>query len=467
MTIKERILIAEDEPSMRKNLNDLLTSEGFTVEEAADGEEAARKIDELNPGIILLDINLPKKDGLQVLRELKEKNLKSPVIVLTAYGTSEKAIEAMKLGAFEYLEKPFDLDEFLFTIKKAVEFINTLNEFYSAAGKSAMVNIVNSEPTDYLIGRSSKMQEIFKLVGKVALSDATVLIQGESGTGKELIADAIQRHSLRYNKPYVKVNCGALTESLLESEIFGHEKGAFTGAAVQRRGKFEMAESGTIFLDEINNMPQSLQIKLLRVLQNQPFYRVGSESPININVRIIAASNIDVEEAVTKGLLRNDLFYRLNVVRINIPPLKSRTEDIPYLINYFLSKYKKDGSVIIADETMKLLMEYSWPGNIRELENIIQRATVLSRSGVISPEHLPVQITESNPVQISEPTLTSLFERVLHENKSFKEITGEVENMLILSALKKSDGNRTKAAQLLKIHRRLLYTKMKEYNIKA
>lgn len=461
MKNKKLILIVEDEISMRKNLSDLLISENFLIEEASDGEEAVEKIFSLKPDIILLDVNLPKKDGLQVLKECKDKNVTAPIIILTAFGTSERAIEAMKHGAFEYIEKPFDLDEFLFTIKKATEYIQTLSEYKDQIIETETI----SQPKNYLVGKSSKMQEIFKLVGKVALSDATVLIQGESGTGKELIADAIQRHSLRNNKPYVKVNCGALTESLLESEIFGHEKGAFTGAMVQKKGKFELAEGGTIFLDEINNMPHSLQIKLLRILQNQPFYRVGGESPINVNVRIIAASNIDVDDAVIKGHLRKDLFYRLNVVRINLPALKNRREDIPLLINHFLNKYSKNKNITINEDTYKAIINYSWPGNVRELENLIQRILVIARNNVIDKSYLPIQFTEENKTFEPVISMQFLFDQIATNQKSFKDIIDDVEKSLIVAALKASDWNKTKASSLLKIHRKLLYTKIIEHNI--
>jgi DNA-binding NtrC family response regulator len=311
------------------------------------------------------------------------------------------------------------------------------------------------------------MQSIFKLIGKVAPSDATVLIQGESGTGKELIADAIQRHSKRLDKPYVKVNCGALTETLLESEIFGHEKGSFTGAAAQKLGRFELADGGTIFLDEINNMPLSLQVKLLRILQKQPFYRVGGETPIKVDVRIIAASNTDIEQAVKQGKLREDLFYRLNVVRINVPALSNRREDIPMLIEHFIKKYGGGRKITAPQETINKLCEYDWPGNIRELENTIQRALVISNKNVLTIDQLPIRNNlKETEVRKKVDGIDDLFNEIVKNNKSLKDIVSTIEKELITKVLAATGQNRSNAAKLLKIHRRLLYTKMKDYKIK-
>ncbi len=465
MSKRKLVLIVDDERAMRKNMSDLLTNQGFASEEAADGFEALAKVKSFIPDLVLLDINLPQKDGLAVLKEIQSLFPKLPVIIFTAYGTSERAIEAMKSGAFDYLEKPFELDEFLITINRALEFSDLVGEVNQL--REQVQDISSSTTSNQIIGKSTAMQEIFKLIGKVALSDATVLIQGESGTGKELIADAIQRHSLRREKPFVRVNCGALSETLLESEIFGHEKGSFTGASVQKLGRFELADSGTIFLDEINNMPSSLQIKLLRILQKQPFYRVGGESPINVNVRIIAASNKDVDKEVENGNLREDLFYRLNVVRINVPELKDRPEDIPLLVEHFLRKHGGGKEFKITPYTMEKLILYNWPGNIRELENTIQRAIVVSRKDVLSIEHLPIHNVEENHKQIKVSRENDYyFNQILNDNKSFKDIIADVEKQLILQALNETSYNRSKAAELLKIHRRLLYSKMNEHDIK-
>jgi len=463
MKNKKIILVVDDEPAMRNNMTELLESQGFGYAEAGDGDEAISKVKTIYPDLVLLDINLPKKNGLAVLKEIQTFQPKLPVIIFTAYGTSERAIEAMKSGAFDYLEKPFELDEFIITIQRAFEYSDLVGEVKELREKLQDMSVSS---TDEIIGRSLQMQEIFKLIGKVSLSDATVLIQGDSGTGKELIADALQRHSPRRGKPFVKVNCGALTETLLESEIFGHEKGSFTGASAQKLGRFEMADGGTIFLDEINNMPSSLQVKLLRILQKQPFYRVGGNTPINVDVRIIAASNKDVELSVKEGKLREDLFYRLNVVRINLPSLNERKEDIPLLLDHFIKKYGKGRSITIPQETIKMLCNYNWPGNVRELENTIQRALVVSRKDILAIDHIPI-ISNSEKSKESEfdGDINFWFNEIINNNLSLKGIVAEIEKKLILKTLELTSHNRSKAAKILQIHRRLLYTKMKEYQI--
>ena len=464
MKTKKHILIVDDEPSMRRNIADLMTIEGYSSSEADSGDNALELVQKIIPDLVLLDINLPQRDGLTVLADIQKLFPKLPVIMFTAYGTSERAIEAMKLGAFDYIEKPFELDDFILAIKRALDYSELLTEIKQL--RDQVQDISTHVASEQIIGRGPQMQEIFKLIGKVALSDATVLVQGESGTGKELIADAIQRHSLRRDKPYIKVNCGALSESILESEIFGHEKGSFTGATSQRLGRFELADGGTIFLDEINNMPLSLQIKLLRIIQKQPFYRVGGETPVNVDVRIIAASNRNVEEDVKAGKLREDLFYRLNVVRINLPLLKDRKEDIPHLVNYFLKKHSNGKSVTASPELIDKLNRYDWPGNIRELENTIQRALVVSQNDILTNDHVhlkPEQTTER--ISDASNNIDEWFNEIKKSDKSLKDIVCSLEKDLILKALAQTEWNRSKTAKLLKIHRRLLYTKMKEYDI--
>ena len=449
------ILVVDDESSMRKNIIDSLLPEGFKTFEAGDGKEALKKLNEVKPNIVLLDINLPQMDGITTLKEIKKDYDDIPVIIFTAYGTSERAIEAMKSGAFDYLEKPFELDELKLIIKRAAEYSDLLGEVKKLRTQVSNINFLSKD--DRLIGRNPKMQEIFKTIGRIAPTDATVLIQGESGTGKELIADAIHRHSLRFDKPNVKVNCGAFSETLLESEIFGHEKGSFTGAITKRQGKFELANEGTIFLDEINNMSQSLQVRLLRVLQNQAFYRVGGEESITVDVRVIAATNKDIELEVDKGTFRKDLFYRLNVVRINIPPLRDRIDDIPLLVEYFLRKYDQTNSLAVPQEAIEKLQTYSWPGNVRELENTIQSAVVMAREKIISIDQLPIRNNYSTEILS--------YDSLLNEGQSFKEIVGNVEKTLIIKALNKANWNRTQAAKILNINRRLLYSKIREYGI--
>ncbi len=450
----KKILIVDDEPAMRKNIVDLLSARGARPIQAENAEDALLQIKIEQPDIVLLDINLPGRDGLSTLSEIKRILPDLPVIIFTAFGTSQRAIKAMKAGAYDYIEKPFELDEFLLIIQRALDFSELVGEVKELRN---IVATKTSGEEELLIGSSKQMREIFKIIGRVSQTDATVLIQGESGTGKELIADAIQQHSLRSNKPYIKVNCGGLSESLLESEIFGHEKGAFTGAISQRQGRFELANGGTIFLDEVNNMPQALQVKLLRLLQHQAFYRVGGEDPIKVDVRIIAASNKDVESEVNAGKFREDLYYRLNVVQINLPPLRERKEDIPLLVWHFLKKFGKRKDFVVPAEEMEKLMNYNWPGNVRELENVIQRTVVMARENVLTVGPLGSDLKGEE--------ILSYIAGELKKGIGFKAIVANVEKELILSALNNTGWNRTKAAKFLKIHRRLLYSKMKEYKI--
>ncbi|MBW7888849.1 MAG: sigma-54-dependent Fis family transcriptional regulator [Bacteroidetes bacterium] len=454
MKEKKTILVVDDEPSMRKNVVELLSREGFSVFEACDGREALDFVKTHPLNLILLDINLPKLDGISVLKEIKNEFSDLPVIVFTAYGTSERAIEAMKTGAYDYLDKPFELDEFLLIVRRALNYGDLLGEVKQLRSTVSFTTQISA--TSQLVGTSPKIQEIYKLIGRAAPSDATVLIQGESGTGKELIADAIQRHSLRKDKPFIKVDCGGLTETLLESELFGHEKGAFTGAVSQRKGRFELADGGTIFLDEVNNMSPTLQMKLLRVLQQKTFERVGGKDTLTVDVRVIAATNKNLEEEMKAGRFRQDLFYRLNVIHIVIPPLRERPEDIPILIQHFLKKIKPAEKIIIPDESLNILLSYSWPGNVRELENVIHRALVISHGDIITIDHLPLKgqaNEESAPVS-------------LDENFNLKTYLNEIEKKIIIEALKKTNWNRTQTAKLLKINRRLLFSKMYYYGLK-
>ncbi len=446
-----KVLVVDDEKSMRKNLADLLGSLKYDIIEAGDGDEALIRFREEKPQLVILDINLPVKNGMEVLEEMKKIYPDVPVIIFTAFGTSERAMKAIKLGAFDYLEKPFELDEFLLIVERACEYKKLLNEVQSL--RSIVNESVNQSPSNTIIGRSARMQDIFKLIGRIATSDATVLIYGESGTGKELIADAIQRHSLRVDKPYVKINCGALSESLLESEIFGHEKGSFTGADAMRKGLFEIADGGTVYLDEINSMPQSLQIRLLRILQNQSFFRVGGVKPIKVDVRVIASTNRDIEPDKAESHFREDLYYRLSVVRINVPPLRERKEDINLLLDHFLSKYSPDKKLVPSEETYKMLYKYNWPGNIRELENTIHSAVVTTNEGILTIDHLPLK----NYSEEKELSLLSFIDKGL----SFRETISLLERRLIDEALALHGNNQSRAAEYLKMNRRLLYSKIK------
>lgn len=451
MEKERRVLVVDDEASIRKNIGDLLKPLGFAIYEADNGVAAIQLFSQYMPHVVILDINLPKKDGLCVLKEIKNITLDIPVIVFTAFGTSERAIEAMKLGAFDYIEKPFELDEFVMSVERASEYFNLLSEVKEL--RSLVNDSIVVKNRGEIVGKNKRMQEIFKLIGRIAPTDATVLIQGESGTGKELIADAIQRHSLRSDKPYVKINCGALSESVLESEIFGHERGSFTGADAMRKGLFEVANGGTVYLDEINSMPHSLQVRLLRILQKQSFFRVGGVKPVSVDVRIIASSNQDVESEMNKGNMREDLYYRLNVVRINIPPLRDRKDDLDDLIDHFLKKYSKDDEIVLSPSSRKKLFTYKWPGNIRELENTIYRALVTSSDGMLEIKEFAVQRGEND----DQFSLLSLIDNGL----SFRDAITFLENQLIRDALARNDNNQTKTAKYLNMNRRQLYTKIK------
>ena len=455
MKEKRTILVVDDEASMRTNVVELLSREGYSVFEASDGAEALKAIKSHSLNLVLLDINLPKIDGITALKEIKKDFADLPVIVFTAYGTSERAIEAMKAGAYDYLDKPFELDEFLLIVRRALTFGDLLGEVKQL--RSTVSNNTQLSATSQLVGISQKSQEIFKLIGRAAPSEATVLIQGESGTGKELIADAIQRHSLRKEKPFIKVDCGGLTETLLESVLFGHEKGSFTGAVSQRKGRFELADGGTILLDEVNNMTPGLQMKLLRVLQQKTFERVGGKDTHTVDVRIIAATNKNLEDEMKAGRFRQDLFYRLNVIHIVIPPLRDRPEDIPVLVDHYLKRIKPTEKIIVPDESLTKLMAYSWPGNVRELENVIQRALVMTHGSVITIDHVPFS---AQPV-----TGNTGGNNVLQEGFNLKSYLTAMEKNLIVEALEKTNWNRTLTAKMLNINRRLLFSKMLFYNL--
>ncbi|MEQ8190402.1 MAG: sigma-54 dependent transcriptional regulator [Candidatus Eremiobacterota bacterium] len=387
---KKIILVVEDEKPLRIALCNVLQDEGFCVLEAEDGKIALELMRDNRPNLIITDLKMPKVDGMKLLKRIKEIDQGLPVIVITAYGTSSTAIDAMKHGAYDYITKPFDLDEVLLTVKRALS-----HEALAMEVKALKDELSEKYRIDNIIGNSSQMQEIYKTIGRIAESKATVLIQGESGTGKELVANAVHYNSLRKNGPFIKMNCAALPETLLESELFGHEKGSFTGAVTARRGKFEAAHGGTIFLDEIGEMSPVLQSKLLRILQDQTFDRIGGNQSMTVDVRVIAATNKNLEEEVKKGNFREDLYYRLNVVFIQIPPLRNRKEDIIPLIEYFLRKYSsevKSETIGISKAVVDILLNYDWPGNVRELENVIERSVVFSGGKTIVPEHLPVTL---------------------------------------------------------------------------
>jgi two-component system response regulator AtoC len=417
----------------------------------------------------MMDVKLPDTDGLGVLKTLKREHPELEVIVMTAFGGSSTAIKAMEHGAYDYVTKPFEIDDLLATLRRVFEHADMSNEVSALRlelGKSAAER-------ERIVGSSKPMMEVFKLIGKVASSDATVLITGESGTGKELVAEALHRASRRNPHPLVKVSCAALPETLLETELFGHEKGSFTGAMTMRKGRFETANKGTIFLDEIGEMTLATQTKLLRILQEREFERIGSNVPIKIDIRVITATNRDLAEEVDKGNFREDLYYRLNVIHIDMPPLRERKDDIPLLVEHFLVKYRHGPGAIpttISEDALTRLVDYDWPGNVRELENAIERAVVLSRGNPITVEHLPfssrIETKGRKPTkaEVSDDEAAS-DEGASNGSGSFKDRVSGLERQLIKEALDRAGGNRTKAAEELGIYRRLLYAKIKEYGL--
>lgn len=446
------ILIADDEVLMRQNLREVLQDEGYRTIEAKNGTEALEMALSDKPDLVLLDHKMPGLTGIQVLEHVKKVAPALPIILFTAYGSSERPIEAMKLGAYDYVEKPFDLDELLLIIQRALKYTQVVQELHELREHVD----TQSRLRERLIGSSPQMQSIFKMIGKIANSDTSVLIQGETGSGKEMIADAIQRYSNRSNGPFIKVNCGALPESLLESELFGHEVGSFTGAVKQRIGRFELANNGTLFLDEIDSMSQSLQVKLLRVIQKQTIERVGGEQTIQVNIRVICATNRDLEQRVKDGAFREDLYYRLNVIHLIVPPLREHIDDIPPLVEHFLDKYSPESRVALSSPAMNLLMNYQWPGNVRELENTIQRALVLSNGTVVTVDQLPATMQMSTRVPVFETS----------KGKTLKSILNRVEKQVIQEVLQSCEWNQTIASDQLGINRRQLFTKMKHYGLR-
>jgi len=451
------VVVTDDEENVRVLLKELLEEEGYKVLTAKNGKEAVDIVSKIEPDCVLLDVRMPVLDGMGAFLQIKDKNPHLPVIFITAYGSSEVAINAMKQGAYDYLTKPFNLEEIKIKVKKAIE----LKEITAKHSKEKQK--FNYTGEEIMVGESSAMQEIYKEIGRIADSDATVLIRGESGTGKELVAKAIYMNSNRKDKPFIVVNCAAIPETLLESELFGHEKGAFTDAISRRIGKFEQAKDGTIFLDEIGDMSLGLQSKLLRVLQEKTFTRVGGNETLYSQARIIEATNRKLEELVEKNLFREDLFYRLNVLTIFIPPLKERKEDIPLLTSYFIAKYAKKyqkNVTGITPEVMDIFMEYEWPGNVRELENALARAVIVAAASKIIKDNLPATLSKGNGKSVPESP-----EEKSKEFTSLSKLIEQVEREAIVKALERTDGNKSKAAKLLGISRKSLFNKLRQYNI--
>jgi len=447
-------LRVEEEKSQREMLEGFLLRQGFSITSADGGKKALDMVRREHFDLVLLDYKMPGMDGIQTLREMKKINPELAVVMMTAYGTVETAVQAMKGGAADYLTKPVDLDELLVLIEKVSERIVLQRE-----NRELKERLRERYRFDQIVYASGKMEEVMNLTGRVAKSEATVLIRGESGTGKELIANAIHYASPRAGKPLVKVNCTALPENLLESELFGHERGAFTGAVQRRIGRFEQAHEGSIFLDEIGDLPPSLQMKLLRVLQEKEFERVGSNQTIKTDVRVMAATSRDLEEGLRRGTFREDLYYRLNVISILLPPLRERREDVPLLIDHFLQTYsEKNRRPIprVSKEARDLLLQYSYPGNVRELENIIERSVVVSRGDTITTRDLPLQVREG----LREADLG-----LEGKERPLDATLSGMERDLIVRALDEHGWVQTKAARSLGISERVLRYKMKKHGL--
>ncbi|MDD2942257.1 MAG: sigma-54 dependent transcriptional regulator [bacterium] len=448
----DSVLVVDDEAGILDSLALILRTDGYEVFKASNGREALQFLGNHSVDLVISDIQMPEMNGLELLQALMKREFPGIVLMMSAYATLDTAIEAIKQGAFDYLAKPFRIDEIILTIRKAEERERLVRE-----NRRLKERLSSEFGTDAIISRSQQMQSVFEVIRKVARYQTSVLISGESGTGKELIARAIHNNSDRASKPFVAINCGAIPETLLESELFGHTRGAFTDATRDKRGLLEEASGGTLFLDEIGEMPLSLQVKLLRVLQEGEIRPVGSNQVIKINVRVIAATLRDIEKDVASGLFRDDLYYRLNVVQIVVPPLRERRDDIPPLVQHFIEKHSERLGVDIlgiSEPAMDILFRYSWPGNVRELENCVERAIILSRGDRIHTSSLPAALV--GEAQDSSVTF-------IPDNEfSIKDVTRRIEKELISKALNRTGGNKTHAAKLLEISHRTLLYKIKE-----
>jgi len=470
VTIAPRILVADDEDGVRWVLEKGLREAGYDVSAVKDGSAALRHAEAEPYDLIFVDVRMPGLDGLSVLAQLRSSRPEVLVIVMTAHGTMETAIQAMQRGAYDYLAKPFDVDEVLLLAERALTARRLTQEV-----ASLRTGLQDVWEFGALIGRHPRMQEVYKAIGRIAGSDVTVLLRGESGTGKELVAKAIHHYSRRAGRPFVAVSCAAIPSALLESELFGHEKGAFTDARERKLGKFEVAHGGTLFLDEVGDMAPELQAKLLRALQERSFERVGGHEPIRVDVRILAATNRDLEALIKSGRFRDDLYYRLNVMTVQLPPLRERRRDIPLLVDHFLAKYANElGSRAVSAEALDRLVGHEWPGNVRELENVVQRAMVMA-GGVIVPEHLPIGPVSAAASIAVDATMEEIIERRLLECvRGLRErgsanlydlMVGLLEKPLFRAVLRETGGNQVRAAQLLGINRNTLRKKLTEYGI--
>jgi DNA-binding NtrC family response regulator len=450
--VTERVLIVEDDPATRMGLTELIKTWGFLADSAGDGEEALEKVTTFRPAIVVSDLVMPRMDGHQLLKALREHDPDISVVLLTAQGSVESAVEAIKDGAYDYLTKPVDPQRLQILLTKVVERQETLRE----------VRVLRRQLRDHgsfgrMIGASPGMRKVYRVVEQAAPTSASVLIYGESGTGKELVAQTIHQLSPRGSAPFVAINCAAIPETLLESEIFGHEKGAFTGASERRQGCFELADRGTIFLDEIAEMTPATQVKLLRVLQERSFRRLGGRQEQKVDVRVIAATNLDPAEAVRRGKLREDLFYRLNVFALNLPPLRDRKDDLPLLVQSFLAEFNaRNGKSIAAvnNDAMRILDGYGWPGNVRELRNVIERATILAEGQFVEPRHLPAALVQAG--EAARPSLA------LAPGTTVEE----AERRLIQMTLEHTRDNKTRAAEILGISLKTLHNKLNKLKLR-
>ena len=452
----EEIIVVEDNDTMRLGISDSLKKEGYVVNAFDNGPEAIKKFQSSHASLAIIDLKMEPLDGIEVLRQIKETNPATEVLMISAYGTVEDAVKAMHLGAADFLTKPFSPEELRFRVKKILEKILNNRKMENLVEQNKLLNEELFTGYDEIIGNSEAIKKVFSFVEQVADKESTILVQGESGTGKELIARAIHRKSKRADHPFIRVNCGVLNDNLLESELFGHEKGSFTGAVKQKKGRFELADKGTLFLDEVGDISPAMQVKLLRVLQEGEFERVGGEITLKTDVRIIAASNKELQKLIVDGKFREDLFYRISVIPIVLPSLRARKDDIPLLVNYFLQKLSLKNRIErkeITNEGMKLLINYSWPGNIRELENLIERLSVISEGKEIDPlligSHLSSNFTISNG----------------YSNLPLDDAVCAFEKNLIIQAMKKSDGVKNRAAKMLGVSTSVLYYKLEKYGL--
>jgi|UniRef100_A0A7C5AKP6 two-component system NtrC family response regulator len=455
----DTILVVDDEINYLTVMETLLGEAGYEVLTAASGHEALKIAATTDLDLVLTDMRMPRMNGIELLGELKRLYPDLPVIMMTAYGTVEKAVAAMKTGAFDYILKPFKNEELLLTIAKALEHRRLVLQ-----NRLLQEDLDKKYGFPNIVGESQAMREILALARRVAASRATVLVSGESGTGKELVARAIHQQSPRASKPFISVNCAALTETLLESELFGHERGAFTHAVAMRKGRFELADGGTLFMDEVAEMSPALQVKLLRILQEMEFERVGGTRTIKVDVRVVAATNRDLKEEVEQGRFREDLYYRLNVVHLHIPPLRERREDILPLALHFLRKYAQEnvrGEVHLTPEALKLLVNYDWPGNVRELENVMERAVILCSNNRITPQDLPAELAGFTPAPEAHLDVS----RLIPLDAPLPEILEQIEKQMILRALEQSGQVQVRAAELLGITKSLLQYKLKKYHL--